>query len=171
MPAFGIKKWKEVIKSFFAKYWGLQQYHVDSIKFVMRHGYLELPTGRWFKFHKNSWKDGVRVYKVNQIKNFPVQGISGGDILPLMCVIIRRGMRKMNLTSKLVLTVHDSIVFDYAEGERDKLIRLCYNVGNNLDKYIESYFGLKWNVKLECEVECGPNYGELKEVKPEEVGL
>ena len=113
--------------------------------------------------------DGSYGYAVNQIKNYPIQGMSGGDILPLMAVIIRRGMRKLGLKSKVVLTVHDSIVFDYAKDEKEKLAKLCYDVGNNLDKYIRSYYGLDWNVKLECEVEAGPNYGSMSLIPYEEV--
>ena len=77
----------------------------------------------------------------------------------------------MGLKSNLILTVHDSIVFDYVEGERDKLARLCYNVGNNLGTYIKNYYKIDWNVKLEVEVEAGPNYGTLTYISPEEVGL
>ena len=77
----------------------------------------------------------------------------------------------MGMQSKLILTVHDSIVFDYLEQEKEKLARLCYNVGNNLASYIKAYFELEWNVVLECEVEAGPNYGSLKYIAPEEVGL
>lgn len=169
MPSFTFKKWKLIIKAFFAKYKGLKSYHDDCIRFVLTHGYLRLPTGRWFKFHKNGLQDGVKVYKVNQIKNFPVQGMSGGDFLPLMCVIIRRGMRQLGMKSKLMLTVHDSVVFDYAEGEKDRLAKLCYDVGNNLDKYIKAYFGIDWNVKLAVEVEAGDSYGDLKYIAPEAV--
>lgn len=77
----------------------------------------------------------------------------------------------MGLKSKLILTVHDSLVLDYLDEERERLARLCYKVGNNLGTYIQNYYGLDWNVKLEVEIECGPNYGTLKYVSPEEVGL
>jgi DNA polymerase I-like protein with 3'-5' exonuclease and polymerase domains len=171
MPNFTIKKWRRIIHSFFIKYSGLEAFHNKCVKLVFRNGYLKLPTGRWFKFNKKHLKDGSYGYKINQIKNFPIQGMSGGDILPLMAVIIRRGMRKMGLVSKLVLTVHDSVVFDYVDGERDRLARLCYNIGNNLGAYIKNYYGIDWNVNLECEVEVGPNYGALKYLAKEDVGL
>jgi DNA polymerase-1 len=171
MPAFAIGKWKQIIVDFFKKYAGLDRWQQDSIKFVLEHGFLQLPTGRWFKFHKVGFEDGMPVYKYNQIKNYPVQGMSGGDFLPLMAVVIRRGMRKLGLKSKMFLTVHDSIVFDYLESEKKRLAKLCYEVGNNLDKYIRSYFGLNWNVDLECEVEAGPTYGDLNFIPYEEVGL
>jgi DNA polymerase I-like protein with 3'-5' exonuclease and polymerase domains len=99
---------------------------------------------------------GEYTYAENQIKNCPVQSLSGGDILPLMAVIIRRGMQEMELRSKLILTVHDPLVFDYKEQKQDQLARLCYNVGNNLVYYIKAYFGIDWNVPLEVEVEVGP---------------
>ena len=171
MPNFTIKKWQKIIDAFWKKYKGLDRYHNENIKFVFRNGYIKIPTGRWFKFNKKHIKTGEFTYAVNQIKNYPIQGMSGGDILPLMAVIIRRGMRKMGLRSKFILTVHDSIVFDYCEEERDKLSRLCYNVGNNLGAYIQNYYNLDWNVKLECEVECGPNYGALQYLSPKEVRL
>lgn len=171
MPSFSIKKWRRIIRDFFNKYSGLEAFHKKCVKFVYKNGYLKLPTGRWFKFNKKHLKGGEYGYAINQIKNYPIQGMSGGDILPLMAVIIRRGMRKMGLKSKLILTVHDSIVFDYLAEERDKLARLCYNVGNNLGTYIKNYYGIDWNVKLECEVEVGPNYGAMKYLAPEEVGL
>jgi DNA polymerase-1 len=171
MPSFPIKKWKRIIRDFFIKYSGLKDFHNECVKFVYRHGYLKLPTGRWFKFNKKHLKDGSYGYAINQIKNYPIQGMSGGDILPLMAVIIRRGMVRMGLQSKLILTVHDSIVFDYLENEREKLARLCYKVGNNLGTYIKNYYGLDWNVDLACEVECGRDYGSLSYLSPESVGL
>jgi DNA polymerase I-like protein with 3'-5' exonuclease and polymerase domains len=171
MPSFPIKKWIKIIKAFWKKYKGLAKFHKDNIKFVYRNGWIDVPTGRWFKFNKKHLKGGEFGYAINQIKNYPIQGMSGGDILPLMAVIIRRGMRAMGLRSKLVLTVHDSIVFDYLKEEKDKLARLCYNVGNNLGRYIQNYYEIDWNVKLECEVEVGPNYGSLNYLPPEDVGL
>jgi DNA polymerase-1 len=170
MPSFGIQKWRDIIKAFFVKYSGLQRFHASCIKIVFKTGMLKLPTGRWFKFNKRVQNNGVFTFGVNQILNYPIQGMAGGDILPLMAVIIRRGMRKMGLKSLMILTVHDSIVFDVIKEEREKLYRLCYNVGNNLDKYIKSYFNLDWNLKLEVEVEAGPTYGEIKYISPESVG-
>ena len=171
MPNFTIKKWRRIIYAFFVKYAGLKSYHQTCISFVFRNGYIKLPTGRWFKFNKKHIK-GEFTYAINQIKNYPIQGMSGGDILPLMAVIIRRGMRKMGLKSNLILTVHDSIVFDYINGERDKLARLCYNVGNNLGTYIKSYYKIDWDVNLECEVEYSDSsYGEMKYLAPEEVAI
>jgi DNA polymerase-1 len=161
MPKFTLSKWKKILKDFFAKYHGLRRFHIKCIQDGMRYSELRLPTGRWFKLHKTVLKDGVMTYKENHMRSWPVQGLAGGDTLPLMAVIIRRGMRKLQLKSKMILTVHDSIVFDYAEDEKEVLIKLCYDVGNNLQTYFSNYYGVDFNVKLEVEVEAGPSYGEL----------
>jgi DNA polymerase I-like protein with 3'-5' exonuclease and polymerase domains len=70
----------------------------------------------------------------------------------------------MDLVAKMVLTVHDSIVFDVPKGELKKLLRLCEMVFKNLDKYISDYFEVDWNVKLDGECEYGRTYGSLKAV-------
>jgi len=169
MPDFTVDKYQNMINGFWHKYNGLDDYHKAGIKEVLRTSKLTIPTGRWFQFHKHHLKDGSYGYKINQIKNYRIQGMSGGDILPLMAVVIRRGMRKLGLFSKLILTVHDSIVFDYCNEEKEKLARLCYSVGNNLNTYVTNYYKIDFNVKLEVEVEVGKSYGELHYLAPEEM--
>ena len=44
-------------------------------------------------------------------------------------------------------------------------------MGNNLGRYIQDYYGLDWNVDLEVEVETGINYGAMKYLAPEDIGL
>jgi DNA polymerase I-like protein with 3'-5' exonuclease and polymerase domains len=170
MPPFGLARYQEILDGLDTKYYGLKNWQDRNIKSVYQGETIILPTGRRFAIYKQpDKKTGELEYKVNQIKNYPVQGFAGGDILPLMCALIRRGMRNRNMKSKMILTVHDSLVFDYVDEERDELARLCYKVGNNLSSYVSSYYGFKMNVKLEVEVEVGPNYGEIKELTLEEV--
>jgi DNA polymerase I-like protein with 3'-5' exonuclease and polymerase domains len=161
MPNFSKTKWKEIIIRFWDKYFGLRNHIDKNVDTVYRTKKLKIFTGRFFKFNKN--KKGE--YNTSQIANYPVQGLAGGDILPLLTVIIRRGMRKLNLKSKMILTVHDSIVFDVAADEVDQLADLCLKVGKLLPKYIENYFGMPWNVNLDGEVEVGKTYGSIEKYK------
>lgn len=162
MPAFNKKRWAQICAGFETKYSGLADYNNRNIRHVFSHGTLAIPTGRRFQFKKEIFKDGMWNYNPRQVKNYPVQGLAGGDILPLMAVIIRRGMVALGLKSKLILTVHDSLVFDYFKDELESLNKLCLNVASNLPKYIEAYFGFKWACRLDAESEIGPNYGSLK---------
>jgi DNA polymerase I-like protein with 3'-5' exonuclease and polymerase domains len=164
MPRFKLRKWGNIIKSFFKKYSGLYNWQQRNIKTVIQgDGTLVLPTGRRFKFRPTGW--GGK-YNEREIKNYPVQGMAGGDILPLAAVIIRKKMRKGGFVSKMILTVHDSIVFDYKESEKKDLAKLCLNVFSNLPKYIKQYWGIDWIVNLEGECEIGENYGSQKEYIP-----
>lgn len=162
MPNFSLKKWENICDKFYDKYAGLKQWQDANIELGNREGILVIPTGRRFHFVANAGDDGVPVYNERQFANYPVQGISGGDILPLMAVIIRRGLVKYQFKSKLILTVHDSLVFDYVQEELERLNRLCLMVAKQLPQYIEAYFGFKWHTRLDAEAEIGPNYGELK---------
>lgn len=165
MPNFSNKKWKKIVNDFYDKYCGLQIWQDKNIAFVYEHGYLKIPTGRIFIFNKDTDTGNYGVYNDKKIKNYPVQGIAGGDILPLLTVILRRGLRKYELKSKMILTVHDSIAFDYYEEEKEMLIKLCNATITALTKSIKTYYGIDWNVKLAGEIEIGENYGSLKEVK------
>jgi DNA polymerase-1 len=164
MPKFTLKKWEAVFRNFYAKYWGLEDWQNRNIGEVMREGVLTTITGRRFTFHKTLRKEGIDVYNERQIKNYPVQGIAGGDILPLLAVIIRRGLHAAGLESRLILTVHDSIIIDYVDTERERVTKLCSIVVNNLREYVERYFDIKWFSSLGGEIEIGPNWGSMEEV-------
>ena len=162
MPHFGIKRWKEIVEAFWNKYKGLDKWHQTIIKHVITgDGTLQIFTGRKFKFKLNN--DGK--YNESQISNSPVQGFAGGDLLPLCAVIIHNAMRKQNLKSFPILTVHDSVVFDTHKDEVDVLADLVTKVMNNLPTYIKSYFGYDWEVPLTGEVNLGVNYGETKQIR------
>jgi len=162
MPAFGIKKWEQVVKAFWNKYCVLDQWHQQIIDHVINgDGTLSIFTGRRFKFHLNHQGK----YNESQISNAPVQGFAGGDLLPLAAVIIWDAMKKRNLKSFPVLTVHDSLVFDTAADEVDILADLLMSVFTNLPKYIKQYWGYDWIVPLTGEVETGDNYGKQTQIR------
>jgi len=139
MPKFTIKKWKQIVEDFYTKYVGLKIWQDKNIKHVIQgNGTLTLFTGRSFHFIL----DNNGKYIESTIKNYPVQGIAGGDLLPLAGIIIYDAMKNMKLLAKPLLTVHDSLVFS-----------------------IKSYWGVNWNVNLTGEVEVGKNYGSLKKIR------
>jgi DNA polymerase I-like protein with 3'-5' exonuclease and polymerase domains len=158
MPAFPLKVWEQIVDGFWAKYTGLDNYNYKNIQLVNQYGELRLPTGRRFKFHKDGHE-----YQERQIKNYPVQGMAGGDILPLLSVMIRRGMKKAGLKSHFILTVHDSLVFDVYKKEREQLVELVTKCVQALGDAIARYYDIRWNVKLNAEYAFGPNYGSLGE--------
>jgi DNA polymerase-1 len=167
MPKFTIKKWRSIIKKFFKKYSTLKNWQDKNITLMFRTGQMKIFTGRKFVFHKiREDKYGDKTYSENHAKNYPVQGLAGGDILPLACVILRRGLLKYGFKSQLILTVHDSIVLDVVAEEAERLLKLCYSVVNHLQEYIKGVYGYDWRTKIEGECEIGKNYGDLYYVAP-----
>lgn len=161
MPNFPLYRWKQIVKGFMEKYWRLVEWWEENIQVVYANGgWLRIMTGRKFVFPKNDNYE----FNERQIKNYPVQGIAGGDILPMLAVIIRRGMKKMNLKSRMILTVHDSVVFDVKKEELDILIKLINKVLHSLKDYVINYYNINWEANLAGEIEIGPSYGELKEI-------
>lgn len=163
MPDFSLKKWTKIVEDFYAKYKGLEEWQNYNIKLITEGRKLQLWTGRTFVFNKCIYKDGIWQYNERQIKNYPIQGLAGGDMLPFVVTIIRKGMRKLGLKSIMILTVHDSIVFDALKSEIAQLEKLCMNVGDNLSQYIKQYWGYETKVKrFGGEFEVGTTYGTLK---------
>jgi DNA polymerase I-like protein with 3'-5' exonuclease and polymerase domains len=162
MPDFGLQRWEEIVTEFYNKYKGLKKWQDDNIlKVIQGDGTLTCSTGRIYKF-KLGYNNK---YNERQIKNYPVQGTAGGDILPLCAIIIWKGMKSRGMKSKPILTVHDSIVFDVVRSERETLADLCMKIFNNLPKYIKLYWGINWIVPITGEVEVGPNYGKTKRIR------
>jgi DNA polymerase I-like protein with 3'-5' exonuclease and polymerase domains len=161
MPRFGLRGWRKVVNGFYNRYPGLKNWQDNNVnKVIANHGRLQSDTGRLYVFPLT----GNGKYDERKIKNYPVQGMAGGDILPLATVIIRRYMRKYRLRSVMMLTVHDSIVFDYVKDEEKRLADICMHVFRNLPVYIRYAYGIEWNVDLTGEVEVGPTYGNLKQI-------
>lgn len=165
MPDFPIERWREIVRNFYKKYWRLAEWQRENINAILSGESLVLFTGRRFVFHKSLYKDGIWQYNERQVKNYPVQGLAGGDILPLVGSMIRKGLMKYGLQSKPILTVHDSILFDSPKSEIATLHKLCTHVGDTLSQAIQSYFGYQTSVtNFGGDFEIGKSYGELKKV-------
>ena len=162
MPKFSIKKWEQIVKDFYKKYFKLKIWQDKNIQHVIDgNGTLSVFTGRTFKFFLKPYNGK---YNESEVANYPVQG-TAGDILFFAAIIIWNSMKKANMKALPILTVHDSLVFDCPDNEVDRLADLCMRVFNNLPTYINKYWGIKWNVNLTGEIELGPNYGQMKRIR------
>jgi len=168
MPAFRKEEWVAIVNDFYNKYRGLKEWQDTNISTSLVTGSLRLSTGRWFAFNKMVGADGVPAYNERHVKNYPVQGFAGGDLLPFFIVLLRQAIRANGLSSQLLLTVHDSVVLDVPDDELRRVARLCYLLMRGFAEFFRSTFGVVLNVDLAGECEYGPNYGDLKEITYEE---
>lgn len=164
MPDFSQQKWKDIVDSFFTKYNGLAAWHEKIIKYVQEFGTYTGPTRRTWVFPKHQQKDGSWDYSNGQIRNFMVQGTSG-DIIKMALVIINKRRKEAGLLrSKLVMCVHDSIIWDTPKEECEALARLNIEVFRSIPQICQRAFGFTIPVPIDGEADAGINWGEVTNI-------
>ena len=84
--------------------------------------------------------------------NTPIQGTCA-DILKLAMVKIFKKLEEENIESKMILQIHDELVFDCKENEKDKVISIAKDIMENV---------IKLNVPLRADASCGTDWYEAK---------
>jgi len=112
---------KAAIDGYFRTYPGIKAYMDEQVAFAREHGYVETITGRR-RYLKDieSRNAVVRGHSERNAVNAPIQG-SAADIIKLAMIEIDRAMRAQGLKSKMLLQVHDELVFDAVAHELDAL--------------------------------------------------
>jgi len=137
---------------------------------VTKLGYLDSFTGHRRRVPEVGSSDPSLVSRaVRQSINFPIQ--SGAAIMTLMAlVLITRALKNGGFKSKLILTVHDSIMFDCVLDEYLAVAILAKDIMENLPALSDEVLpGLDWNwidIPIIAEVEAGLNWGQMQEFEP-----
>lgn len=144
---------KEIIDNYKKEFVGITSYMDDTIKFAQQHGYVQTLMGRkrWLK-DINSSNFTVRGYAERNAINSPIQG-TAADMIKLAMIRIHNEMKKGSWQSKMILQVHDELVFDAVQEEVDDLKKLI--IGNMV-----AAMPLPNDVPVEAEVGTGTNWLE-----------
>lgn len=112
---------RDIIESYFRQYPGVKQYMEHNIDFARKHGYVETIMGRR-RYLKdiNSRNATVRGFAERNAINAPVQG-SSADMIKIAMIRIFNEMEAQKLKSRMILQVHDELVFDVVKTEMDQL--------------------------------------------------
>ena len=153
--------WEGVIDAFYTKYNGVKEWHESLMRQVVTTGKIVLPTGRYYQYQAEK-RGGEFVWPRTTILNYPVQGL-GADLMVIARVLLRRKMRRLNLKSQMICTVHDSIVIDGPEDEVKEVTRLFHETWEQIPHMFVKLYGVEYNIKCRVEVKSGPNWGELKD--------
>jgi uracil-DNA glycosylase family 4 len=134
---------------------------------VKRRGYLETFTGRRRRVPEVHSEDKSIVARaLRQSVNFPVQS-TASDITLMAITLISRLFRKAGFRSRMILTVHDSIVFDCVRDEFERVAALVKATMESVPKYSETVLpGLDWSwlkTPLVADLECGLSWGALRD--------
>ena len=142
---------KEIIDNYKKEFIGITSYMDDTIKFAQANGYVQTLMGRkrWLK-DINSSNFTVRGYAERNAINSPIQG-TAADMIKLAMIKIHNEMKKGSWQSKMILQVHDELVFDAMKDEVEDLKKLIIT-------NMESAMVLPNNVPVEAEVGSGENW-------------
>jgi hypothetical protein len=72
MPKFSLKRWENIVQSFYDKYHDLKLWQDRNYALVCKQGFLVNPTGRILTFHKHKEKGGIQIYNRAEVCNYPV---------------------------------------------------------------------------------------------------
>jgi DNA polymerase-1 len=142
---------KVMIDNYFLNYPGLKKYMSDQIDFARNNGYVETIMGRRrYLQNINSQNNMLRSSSERNAINAPIQG-SAADIIKIAMININSELKKQSLKSKMLLQVHDELVFDVHKSEKDKIKDIVKTT-------MESAVKLK--VPLKIDLEFGKNWLE-----------
>jgi len=143
---------KNLIEGYFAQYPGIKQYMTDTVAVAREKGYVETITGRRrYLPDLRSANATVRASAERNAINMPIQG-SSADLIKIAMVHIARITREENWRSKLLLQVHDELVFDLYLPEKQHVIDVVQ------DRMKNALPELK--VPIIVETGTGPNWLE-----------
>jgi len=96
----------------------------------------------------------VRQFSERQAINTPVQG-SAADLIKLAMINIQRELEKRKLESKMIITVHDELVFDVTEKEKPGMIEFIRD---------QMEHSIALSVPIKVTVKAGANWLDMEEV-------
>jgi DNA polymerase-1 len=142
---------KEIIESYFKEYPSVKQYMDQSILFAKQHGFVKTLKGRKIKLADiNSSNQTVRGFAERVAINAPIQG-SAADMIKLAMIRVHKALRQQNLQSRMILQVHDELVFEVPLEEVDRMRTL-------VTEEMASALALPGNVPVVAEAGTGRNW-------------
>ncbi|MCQ2252942.1 MAG: DNA polymerase I [Bacteroidales bacterium] len=133
---------KAMIDNYFATYPGIRKYIDDTIADCKKNGYVTTMFGHRRNLPDiNSRNFNVQGAAERLAVNTPIQG-SAAEIIKIAMINIHREFQQKNLDSKLLIQVHDELVFDVVPGEKDLVEQIVVN-------QMESAAQLKVHLKVE----------------------
>lgn len=129
MSAFGLaqrlgiprREAAEIMDNYFEQFPGMKKYMTDTIEFAKKNGYVETVTGRRRYLRDiNSGNGTVRAGAERNAINAPIQG-AAADMIKIAMSAIDRELREGGFKTKMLLQVHDELVFDMRKDEAQRV--------------------------------------------------
>ena len=158
-PAF----WDGIGEKFYGKYKVLDATHKHWAEEVMAGRPLVGPSGREWTIKITRDRYGELKVPWTTLTNYPVQG-TGADVMMIARISFSRRLKARGIPVLLISTVHDSIVVDCEKKYVDQVVKLFYEVFDDLVSNLNRTFKINWTVPLACEVKVGMNTLDMVKV-------
>ncbi len=146
---------KDYISSYFEKFPGIRRYMDDTILFAKSNGYVETIFGRRTYVGGISDKNpAMRGYSERQAINAPIQG-AAADVIRRAMIRMPVALKKAQLNARMLLQVHDELIFECPKGEAEKTCDLVSKVMMEAPAP-----AVALSVPLEVEARAGANWDE-----------
>lgn len=142
-----------IIERYFARHQGVKAFIDRTIKEARENGYVTTMLGRKRPVPDiNSPNAGLRSATERMAINTPVQG-SAADMIKLAMVKVNEKLKMQNVKCRLIMQVHDELVFECAKDEEQKVVQIVTQEMEN---------AVKLNVPVKVDVGTGKNWAEAK---------
>ncbi len=149
---------KDLIDGYFNSYPGVKVYMDESIRKARDLGYVTTMFGRKrYARDIHSRNQVVRGNAERNAINAPIQG-TAADIIKIAMIRIHTRLKKEAMKAKMILQVHDELVFDVA---KDEIKDMCHIIKDGMENVI------KLKVPVTAHMEMGKNWLEMSELKGE----
>ena len=147
------KEAKQYIEQYLSKYQGIKQFMEDIVETAKTEGYVET------LFHRRRYVPEIKSnnYMVRQFgsriaMNTPIQG-TAADIMKLAMINVYKELQNKNLKSKIILQVHDELLIEAVEEEKEQVEKILKQEMENV---------IKLKVPLKIDIEEGNNLYDAK---------
>jgi DNA polymerase-1 len=148
-----VKQAKEFMDSYFEAFPRIKEYQKKVVEDAYKNGYVLTLMNRKRKIEElNNTNYIIRNQGERIAENTPVQG-SAADILKKAMIDIYDEFKKKNIKSKMILQIHDELVFNVLEEEKDNVKQIIRDKMENV---------YKLNVPLIVDIEEGKNWYDAK---------
>ena len=122
---------KELIDDYFSQFKGLKKFMDDTVNFARENGYVTTLAGRKRLLRDINSRNGLARSNAERMAiNTPIQG-SAADMIKLAMIEIHKVMKKKKVKSKMIMQVHDELVFDIYKPELEQMTKLIVDKMKN----------------------------------------
>ncbi len=144
------------IDAYFTRYPQVKDYMQEQIKQAQKEGFVITILGRRRYIPEiNNKNQSIRQFAQRQAINTPIQG-SASDLIKLAMIQIHNQIKTRKLKARMILQIHDELLFDVPEEEMDEFVALVKDKMENV---------LKLDVPIKVDMKKGENWLEMEDIK------